>query len=119
MLLLGADLVFFSLANPNSGQTVVVVIASALLALTFYCLYRTVALVLGEAIGFGERAQKRLAKFAAVFSIFLILLQSVGQLSAKEALGASILAIVLYIYISYISTARNGVRAKDTRAQHN
>ena len=97
------DELFFCLASPRTGNAFVIILGCILLSLTIYTAALLVARVLERRGLVTTRTAHRLALLLASFVVFLILLQSIGQLSARDVLAAIPLALVLYLYITYTS----------------
>ena len=104
--LLVADIVFFSLVNPLSSNSFMIIIGCLLTALTIYIVLRALTRLLGVFISMSQPTQRRFAIFMTLLLMFLLLMQSIGQLSIRDILAIVPLMIVLYIYLTYTSRTR-------------
>jgi len=98
-----ADVVYFTVANPAKGGSTVIVIACVLLMASLYVYSR---LVLAGGAWLLHVQFKRGRFVAWCFSglgMFLLLMQSLGQLTLRDVLVVIPLAAVLYFYMSYAS----------------
>jgi hypothetical protein len=117
--LLIVDVLFFSAVNPATSSSFVVVAGCVLLGATLYVFFRGLAKSLSLMVVLSPTAQNRIALLAAGLLLFMLLMQSIGQLSIRDAIAALALAAVLYFYFSYLSDAGDSVRRKETRADRN
>jgi uncharacterized membrane protein YfhO len=99
-----ADGVFFMGTNPNKVPSVVLIAGLLLLIATMYCVVRAVLMVAGLYIPILRRRQHRLGIFLTLTGAVLLALQSVEQLSVRDTLVIVPLAIVFYIYVTYVKT---------------
>ncbi len=95
------DLCFFGLINPNVGNSLIIILGCVFAAATVYCLCLIMASVLGMLAGTSLTAQRRIAIFLATVAIFLLLMQSIGQLSIRDIIAIVPLAALLYLYSTY------------------
>jgi len=119
IVVLLVDLSFFSLVNPTASSSFVLIAGSLLIGLTLYLVFRLLTQALAPLIGLSLAAQKRLSIFAAAFLMFLMLMQSVGQLSRRDVIAGVILLALFYLYSSYISKAQSDLKTNHTRADGN
>jgi hypothetical protein len=119
VLLLVLDLLFFALVNPASSNSLIVILGCLLLGLTLYTIFRALGRILTALVAVSDLTQRRLSIFAAALLMFLLLMQSIGQLSRRDILAALLLAAALYLYVSYISGESSRASTKDTRAERN
>lgn len=101
IVLLLADALFFSLTNPSSVSSVVLIVAFALLLVTLYVLLELGITGIGLYIPGLKQQRRRLAFALTIVLGILLALQSTGQLSSRDALVIIPLGIVLYIYLTY------------------
>lgn len=101
--LLIADIVFFSLINPTNSNSFVIILACLLSALTFYELFLGLMKLISFFLTISVKSQRRFALFITVLTMFLLLMQSIGQLSLRDILAIVPLMIILYLYITYSS----------------
>ena len=103
--LLVGDIVFFSLTNPrNDSNSLIIILGSALVGLTFYWLARLAIAAFNlkhKASSYTLTKQKRLSILTAVLATILILMRSVGQLDIKDGIVILSLVAISYFYISY------------------
>ena len=101
---------FFSLVAPSAGNSLVIVVGMVMLAIGVYVwcavVVRLIALLLTPR--FTPRSQKAGAICVSACVVFLIILQSIGQLSWRDALATSLLTLILYLYTSYRASQRSG-----------
>ena len=102
---LGADIIFFNLVDP-AVSSFVIVVGCILLAATIYCLTLLSSDVIAMFVGTSARTRRRAALFVTAPLTFLILMQSIGQLSGRDVLAAVALTIIFYIYVSYVAGRR-------------
>ena len=99
--LLGVDTVFFTVTNPAKVTSSVLMLGFLLMSLSVYYLVgQLLTAVRLYGLSFG-RHQRRLAVFATAIIAGLLALQSIGELSARDALVLLPLAVVLYVYLGY------------------
>lgn len=101
-LLVGVDIIFFGALNPRTGSSFLIVIAGCLLlTLTIYALVAGFINTLALGVSLSAPTRKRLKVFLALFFVFLILMQSIGQLGVRDVIAALLLALLAYAYLSY------------------
>jgi len=98
-----ADIVFFSLVNPANSSSFMIIIGILLTALTIYVAIFGLTKLLAVFFTVSRRTQRRFAIFSTLVLMFLLLMQSIGQLSLRDILAIVPLMIVLYIYLTYTS----------------
>lgn len=111
VLLLAMDVVFFCGANPTNSSSLTVIIGCVLLAATAYSLLLRLARVLTAFVPMAERSQRRLTLFVTLLLMFLVLMQSIGQLSVRDVFIVVPLLALCYAYMSYISGRQKDVPA--------
>jgi hypothetical protein len=100
------DGVFFSLINPVSVYSFVLVVGFALLALTMYALIDFFLALVERVVPFSSHTKKRIALASTLVLSLLIAMQSIGQLTSKDVLATIPLVIVLSFYFSYITAKK-------------
>ena len=104
ILLIGIDGFFFGALNPNSSSSFIIITGCIVLAASLYVL-SSAAISLLASVGIVRRASaKRLSVSLALFLAFIVLMQSIGQLSLRDVFALVPFACVLYFYSAYIST---------------
>ncbi|MGH7142022.1 MAG: hypothetical protein ACREF5_00900 [Candidatus Saccharimonadales bacterium] len=103
ILLLVVDIFFFSLVNPVNSSSFMVIIGCLLVALTLYVIFRVLIKVFAAFVPVSGRSQRRFATFITILLVFLLLMQSIGQLSLHDAIAVVPLMVVLYVYLTYNS----------------
>jgi hypothetical protein len=103
-LLIAADVLFFCLVNPTDSNSFVALAGCLLLALTAYALVLGSVRLVAIFIPISERSQRHLASFTTLSLIFLLLMQSIGQLSLRDTLAVVPLTIILYVYLTYAAS---------------
>ena len=101
--LLLADIVFFSLIDPANSTSFMIILGSLLTALTIYFILLALTRLLAVFFIMSKRTQRRFAIFITLILMFLLLMQSIGQLSLRDILAIVPLMVILYIYLTYIS----------------
>jgi hypothetical protein len=104
IVLLIADYEFFSLTNPNNVPSFVLVLGFLLLLMTLYLVVRVVVTLLCFYVGALRRTRRRLTGFTTGLLGVLLALQSIGQLTTRDAVVIVPIAIVLYVYFTYART---------------
>jgi hypothetical protein len=100
-LLLVADGLFFTLTNPNSVPSGVLIVGFVLLAISLYVVLR---LSLTAMAFYGlplNQHSKRIALVLGLSGSLGIALQSLGELTARDILVLSLLSAIAYVYMSY------------------
>ncbi len=106
LLLLVADIVYFGLVNPANSNSLVVFIGCILIIFTIYILIYGLIKLLAVFFPISRSTQRRLTIFITLLLAFLLLMQSIGQLSLKDILAMVPLMIVLYLYLTYITKSK-------------
>ena len=94
------DGLFFGLTNPNNIASVLLIVGFALILLTLCWLLYNLQKVASLYIPW-VASQKYLSLSAALVVALLLALQSVGQLTPRDALLVTIASIILYAYLGY------------------
>lgn len=118
VLVLGmVDALYFTLANPTKGGSAVIIIACILLAVSLYVCARLAV----TGVAWLLRVQPRRGRFIALalsgLGMFLLLMQSLGQLTLRDVLVIIPLIGVLYFYMSYAAKGKNPAPASRIRAE--
>lgn len=99
--LIAADCLVFTLIDPRTASATWLFIGFSMLAVTIYSIGVLIARSL-QAYGSGVYATaRRFARYAALTGIFLIGMQSIGQLTVRDLVTLLPFAVILYIYLSY------------------
>jgi Ca2+/Na+ antiporter len=101
------DVLFFGLINPTTSNSYVVILGCILIILTIYALVLIITRLAAIFIPVSAAVQKRFALFVSLLLAFMLLMQSIGQLSARDLIAILPLLVVLYIYLTYISKGRS------------
>ena len=104
--LIVADIVFFSLINPANSSSFMIILGCILTALSIYMIIFGLTRLLAIFITVSRRTQRRFAIFITLVLMFLLLMQSIGQLSLRDILAIVPLMVVLYIYLTYTSRTK-------------
>jgi hypothetical protein len=102
VLLLVVDSLFFSFTNPQKVASWLLIVGVLLL---LYSLYYALLGILAVAVWYGLPAGKqpaRLAKVIVGMVGFLVALQSIGELSARDVLVLLPLGVIAYLYSSRV-----------------
>ena len=97
-----SDWLFFGFVSPRAASSSVVIIGCLLLGATLYALCRVSVFLVSMAAPVAEGSRRRLAFCVALPATFMLLLQSIGQLSWRDAFAAIPFAAITYIYWGYI-----------------
>ncbi len=101
IVLLTADILFFSVTNPQKGSSIMLMMAFLLLAVTLMYICKGIMQLL-SLYGFSfSKNNKRLPIYVSGVAIGLMALQSIGELSIKDTLIFIPLTIILYIYLTF------------------
>jgi hypothetical protein len=95
------DITFFTMTDPNKGSSIMLMAGFILFILSLYYLINRLLIVgvlYGLSIGMHTR---RLALCITGVIAGLLALQSIGELTTKDALIFAPLAVIMYVYLSY------------------
>ncbi len=95
------DVLFFSFVDPSSGNSLLIILGGGFMALGVYVWSALIVRVVSLYWPLTLNTQRSLAILGSALVVFLILLQSIGQLSWRDILAALPFAIILYIYMSF------------------
>ena len=87
------------------------IVGYLLLCATLYYLFDGL-LSLGRLYGVPVRHKKRFLRTAILLAGGVIALQSIGQLSPRDILVLAPLSILLYLYVAYARSTRQGLASK-------
>lgn len=97
------DAIFFSTADPANGSSFLLIAGCIILVFSVYAAcYGLLSMLLSVGL-LTAGARKRLCVFLTIFIAFLVFMQSIGQLSARDVLAVIPFVAALYIYTSYAS----------------
>lgn len=97
-LLIGLDLLFFGSTNPLHGQVWVIMAGCILVVATIVSLYRLLFLQLMPS---AAKTRRVLVVMCSVVSLYLLFMQSIGQLNVRDAVALIPLVVLLYFYLTY------------------
>jgi hypothetical protein len=101
LIVMVADFAFFCFTNPASVPSFVLIIGFLLFIVTLYILIRFLLRGVCTYLPSLRRTRARLAVFVTGIIGVLLALQSIGQLSTRDAIVIVPIAIVLYVYFTY------------------
>jgi hypothetical protein len=108
---LAALVIFMTTTNPQALPSVLLVMPFVLFFLTVYmtmlALFELSGMMHGRIFGSGLIRPRVVAGLVAGFPTLLLVLQSIGQLTPKDALTATGIFIVAYFYVAKLSVAPN------------
>jgi hypothetical protein len=107
VLLLMINVLFFGLINPTTSNSYVVMLGCILIILNIYALVLIITRLVAIFIPVSAATQKRFTLFMSLLLVFMLLMQSIGQLSTRDLIAILPLLAVLYIYLTYISKGRS------------
>jgi hypothetical protein len=99
ILLLVLDGLFFGLTNPNTVNSVLLIVGFVLLGVTFY-LFLEGLISLLKLIGFKIKNSRKIAAFISIILTAAFVLQSLGQLSVRDFFIILLIALLAYAYTS-------------------
>lgn len=97
---------FFGLTSPVPVSSVAVIAGSVTLGGVFYVWFALFVRLFAMFWPFSVRQQRILAMVLAATVMFLILMQSIGDLSWRDAFAVIPLVAILYVYTIYASRER-------------
>lgn len=92
---------FFSIVSPTPANSLAVIGGSAMLAAVLYVWFALLARLLALFFTFPTRQQRILAATLTFVMMFLALMQSIGELSWRDAFVVILLVILLDAYATY------------------
>jgi hypothetical protein len=96
-----ANFAYFSLINPVRSKSWVVFGGFILLAIDLFLLFRLSLYITGRLAGRQSLGRNRIAVLATTVVIVLLALQSIGQLSVRDAFAVLCVGIIFLFYSSY------------------
>lgn len=101
LALLIADILVFFTVDPRQAPSVVLMIGLLLLVATIYIVICAGLYLIGFGIPSLRKREKKLRILLSVVVAFLVGLQSLGQLTAKDFIAVIPLLLVGYFYLTY------------------
>ena len=101
------DLIFFGAVSPNAHAAVIIP-AFLLVIATLWLLMRLAVDYLGALIPLSQGVRKKIIAVSVICLGFVIALQSVGQLTARDLAALLPLLIVVVFYLSYTRSSLKG-----------
>lgn len=96
------DGLFFGLIAPNPSDSLIILIACGLMAVTTYMIVsQTLQLARWDGQDITAATRRRFAAFTTILVLFMALMSSIGQLGSRDMLAAVPLLTGAYIYMSY------------------
>lgn len=109
VLLFAADLVFFGVTNPTHAHAWVLMVGGALMAATVWAVSVLSVRALVYITGMSRGAQRLLTGALTVVGLYVIFMQSIGQLNVRDALALVPLVAVFSFYVTHMRrTSRQG-----------
>lgn len=108
LALILANMVFFCLVNPESSKSLVLFGGFFLLAADFYLGLKVVLLTAGRLLRRPSIGRNRVAGLVTLVIIVLLALQSIGQLSARDAVAVICAGVIFLFYSSYYRFGHHG-----------
>jgi len=100
-------LIFFSMVNPASTNSTIVIAGAVVLSACVYVWSALIIRMMTISWPFSIRSQRSLAGALTLVSIFIVLMQSIGELSWRDVFAAVPLLVILYVYVGYFVRLRN------------
>lgn len=94
---------FFGFVSPTPINSLSVIAGSIMLGIVLYVWFALFVRLIAAFWPFPTRQQRILAAALTLTVIFLIMMQSIGELSWRDAFAAVPLVIILYVYTTYTS----------------
>jgi hypothetical protein len=95
------DIAFFTSTDPNKGSSIMLMAGFLLLIVSLYCLISRL-LIVSDLYGFSiAKHINRLAFCITGLVAGFLALQSIGELTLKDALIFAPLAVIMYVYLAY------------------
>lgn len=95
--------VFFGVVSPAPASSLAVIAGGITLGVLTFVWFALLARLFAAFWPFPMRQQRILAASLTLTMMFLILMQSIGELSWRDAFVAIPLAAILYVYATYVS----------------
>lgn len=103
LILLVADVLIFFTVDPRQAPSVVLMLGLLFLIVSLYVVVRVSLHLLGAGFPSLRKRERKLRILLSVVVGFLIGLQSLGQLTAKDLIAVVPLLMVGYFYLAYPS----------------
>ena len=97
-----AGLGFFCVTNPVRSSPLLAVLGTVILGVLIYVWSQVAVDTVGLFWPFQARARRLAILMVAGVSVFLIIMQSIGELSWRDVFAIVPLATISYIYLSYM-----------------
>jgi hypothetical protein len=101
LILLVLDGLFFGFTNPNSINSVYLIVGIILVGITFFGFLDLMLYILTRS-GLNLRHRKKLALYLTAMFVVLLALQTIGQLTFRDVIVIVPLVSLLYIYLTYV-----------------
>jgi hypothetical protein len=101
IVLVLANLLYFALINPESSKSLVLFGGFGLLAIDFFLVFKLILTVIGRLAGRPTIARNRVSLLGTGVVIVLLALQSIGQLSVRDAAAVVCVGVIFMFYSSY------------------
>lgn len=95
--------IFFGVVSPTPASSLAVIAGSVTLCTVSYVWFALFVRLLAAFWPFPTRQQRVLAVALTLIVMFLILMQSIGELSWRDAFAVIPLVVILYVYATYAS----------------
>ena len=100
-LLLVLDGLFYGLTNPFSLNLLVLMLGILLFSINVF-IFIYFLILLGYKFGYFIKNPIKLSFIVTLVGTLIISLQTLGQLSAKDIVVASILGVLVYLYLEHV-----------------
>ena len=108
LLLLLANVVYFSLINPQGGKSLVLFGGFLLLAIDIFLFCRLCLKLSNRVFGKQPGPTNRVAGVATLVVIVLLALQTIGQLSIRDTVAVICVGLIFLFYSSYYRFGHRG-----------
>ncbi len=111
IVLLVFDLGYFSSVDPAAANSFMIMIGCVLVIVSVYLLWFMFGGFLDAWTVLPSKHRRKFVLAGTLLTVFMLLMQSIGQLSARDIAAAVPLTLILYLYFVHLSqppARRNG-----------
>jgi hypothetical protein len=100
------NVAFFGFVSPLEGSSLLLFLGFGLLAIDMYLIIRGLLKLVALLTGYKWRHSRTFAVSGALIFIVLLSLQSIGQLSVRDAVAVVVVGSIFLVYSSYYRKKR-------------
>lgn len=108
IVLLLTNVLYFSLVNPDGSKSLVLFGGFLLLGFDLFLVFKLSLYVVGKLTGKPSLARNRVVGLATLTVVILLALQSIGQLSVRDAIAVVCVGVIFLFYSSYYRFGHRG-----------